>query len=98
MAPVRTYDQVVFPHVSYQVGQVFPLFIGRIEAVLLEQPGPPLLRTTTKDTPQSVEDIGHPGRTGLDETEPQGREALRDLVGDDVPEGHQGQGAGMREG
>src|SRR6266496_3406238 len=98
MAPVGAYDQVALPDALHQIGQVFPLFVGRIEAVLLEQLWPPLLRTATKDAPQRVEHIGNPGRTRLDEAESQFWEEFRNLVGDEVPKGHQGQGAGMGEG
>src|SRR5712692_11401559 len=98
MAPVGAHVQVVLPRVLHQIRQVFPLFVGRIEAVLLEQLWSPLLRTATKDTPQRVEHIGNPGRARLDEAESQLREELRNLVGDEVPKSHQGQGAGMGEG
>src|SRR5712691_1293658 len=98
MAPVRAHDQVVLSHVSHQIGQVFPLFVGRIETILLKQLWPPLLWTATEDTAQRVQHIGHPGGAGLDEAEAQRREEFGDFVGDDVAKGHQGQGAGMGEG
>src|SRR3989441_8762431 len=98
MSPVGTHDQVVLPDVVHEIGEVFPLLVRAIEAVLLEKSRPPLVRTSSEDTPQRVEHVRNPGRARLDEAEPQIRKKLGKLVGDENPKSHQRKGTRIGEG
>src|SRR2546428_6221255 len=95
MSPVGAHDQVVLPDIVHEVGKVFPLLVRAIETVLLEQSWPPLFRTSSEDAPQRVEHVRNPGRASLDEAESQLRKELGNLVGDEIPKGHQRQGTRM---
>src|SRR3989442_3989172 len=98
MSPVGAHDQVVLPDIVHEVGKVFPLLVRAIETVLLEQSWPPLFRTSPEDAPQRVEHVRNPGRASLDEAEPQLGKELGNLVGDEIPKGHQRKGTRVGKG
>src|SRR2546425_11767671 len=98
MSPVGAHDQVVLPDIVHKVGEVFPLLVRAIEAILLEQAWAPLFRASSEDAPQRVEHVRNPGRASLDEAEPQLRKELGNLVGDEIPKGHQWKSTRMGKG